>query len=78
MPVVWQIASQRMDGCCPSAYPEFAYAKAFTAVTTKGSSRAFRDKYTSTTDPAKFCQVRVLSFVDDQPQASSQSASPVG
>ena len=29
------VATQRMDGCCPAAYPEFAFAKAFTSVTLK-------------------------------------------
>lgn len=52
-----QVASQRMDGCLPKAYPEFAYAKAYTALTMKTSSRNFRDKYTKTNDAAKFCQV---------------------
>eukprot|EP00952_Eustigmatos_sp_NYUAD-ZCMA_P006438 27740-Eustigmatos_ZCMA.PRE.1 len=51
------ITSQRMDGCCPSGYPDFAFAKAHTAVVMKTSSRAFRDKYTSSAgDCGKFCQ----------------------
>jgi len=52
-----QIASQRMDGCCPVGFPDFAFAKATTCVVTKGSSRTFRDKHTSTNSPADYCKV---------------------
>ena len=46
-----------MDGCASKAIPDFAYAKAFTCVGMKQSSRMFRDKYTTGGNPAKFCQM---------------------
>jgi uncharacterized protein GlcG (DUF336 family) len=51
-----------MDGCPPSGIPAFSFAKAFTCVSMGLSSRAFRDKYTSDSDPAKYCQM--LSMVN--------------
>jgi len=56
------LVSKRMDGCCPQAFPQFAKAKAFTAITMKMSSRAFRDKYNSP-EPAKFCQMMNMSEI---------------
>lgn len=55
-----QVAYQRMDGCMSKAYSQFAHAKAYTAITLKNSSRSFRDKYTSSNDAGKFCQVRYM------------------
>ena len=46
-----------MDGCATQAIPEFAYAKAYTCIGTKNSSRAFRDKYTADGSAGKFCQM---------------------
>mmetsp|Transcript_11301 Transcript_11301/g.19023 ORF Transcript_11301/g.19023 Transcript_11301/m.19023 type:complete len:82 (-) Transcript_11301:263-508(-) len=40
------IVQKRMDGCSSMAIPEFSYAKAFTCIGMKTSSRQFRDKYT--------------------------------
>ena len=51
------LVTKRMDGCASKAIPEFAYAKAFTCIGMKQSSRMFRDKYTKGGDPAKFCQM---------------------
>eukprot|EP01038_Epipyxis_sp_PR26KG_P007851 gene7851-10659_t len=52
------VTLQRMDNCPPVGIPDFAKAKAFTCIAMKvASSRAFRDKYTSDNDPAKFCQM---------------------
>ena len=56
------IVRKSMDGCARRAIPEFAYAKAHTCVGMKISSRAFRDKYTSDNNAAKFCQM--TSMVD--------------
>ena len=50
-----------MDGCAVKAIPDFAYAKAFTCIGMKISSRQFRDKYTmGAMDPAKFCQMQSM------------------
>ena len=49
-----------MDGCPPIAMPEFSYAKAYTCIALKGSSRNFRDKYTAEINPAKFCQMTTM------------------
>ena len=57
------LVSKRMDGCCPQGFPQFAQAKAFTAVTMKMSSRAFRDKYNNSQDAAKFCQMLNMSEI---------------
>ena len=51
------LVTKRMDGCASKAIPDFSYAKAYTAVGMKISSRQFRDKYTTGGDPAKFCQM---------------------
>ena len=56
------LVSKRMDGCCPQGFPQFAQAKAFTAVTMKMSSRTFRDKYNDQ-EPAKFCQMMNMSDI---------------
>jgi uncharacterized protein GlcG (DUF336 family) len=51
------IVTKSMDGVIGLGYPEFSYAKAYTAIVTKGSSRQFRDKYTSDNSQAKFGQM---------------------
>ena len=51
------LVTKRMDGCSSKAIPEFSYAKAFTCVGMKISSRQFRDKYTADKDPSKYCQM---------------------
>lgn len=56
------VASQRMNGCSGKVVPDVARSKAFTCVALKMSSRAFRDKYTTGSDPAKYCQM--LSMVN--------------
>lgn len=58
-----EIVTQRMDHCLPSAYPKFAHAKAMTCISMKMSSRAFRDRYTATGDPAKFCQMLAMTNI---------------
>lgn len=40
-----------MDGCPKAGIPEFAYGKAYSAVTMQTSSRNFRDTYTTSGDP---------------------------
>jgi uncharacterized protein GlcG (DUF336 family) len=55
------VVSKRMDGCAPIGIPQFSLAKAKTCVTMKMSSREFRDRYTKTNDPQKYCQM--LSMV---------------
>ena len=58
------IVSKRMDGCSSLGYPEFAAAKAKTAIITKHSSRTFRDKYTKDKkDSAKFCQMLAMCSI---------------
>ena len=52
-----------MDGCLPSAYPKFALAKASTCVSMQMSSRLFRDKYTSTSEPSKYCQMLAMTNI---------------
>ncbi len=60
------ISMQRMDNCPPTAYPKFAHAKAFTAVSLGISTRTFRTKYTQG-DPAKFCQMlSMVAATDNQ------------
>ena len=54
-----------MDGCSSKAIPDFSYAKAFTCVGMKCSSRQFRDKYTAGGDPAKFCQMTSMVNITD-------------
>ena len=49
------IVRKVMDGCAMRGIPDFSHAKALTCVSMKCSSRQFRDKYTSVSDPAKFC-----------------------
>ena len=49
--------TKRMDGCASKCIPDFSYAKAFTCVGTKNSSRMFRDKYTADNNPGKYCQM---------------------
>ena len=41
------LVTKRMDGCASKAIPDFSYAKAYTCVGMKISSRQFRDKYTT-------------------------------
>ena len=41
------VVQKRMDGCAPIGIPEFALAKAWTCISMKMSSRAFRQKYSS-------------------------------
>ena len=58
------VVSKRMDGCSPLGYPEFAAAKAKTAIITKHSSRTFRDKYTKDKkDSSKFCQMLAMCTI---------------
>ena len=58
------VVSKRMDGCSSLGYPEFAAAKAKTAIITKHSSRTFRDKYTKDKkDSAKFCQMLAMCSI---------------
>lgn len=57
------IVTKRMDGCPPIAIPQFAHAKAYTCIGMKMSSREFRDRYTSTSEASKYCQM--LSMVCD-------------
>jgi len=39
------IIKKKMDGCSSVGIPEFAEAKAYSAIVMKTSSREFRDKY---------------------------------
>ena len=51
------IVRKSMDGCSTKAIPDFSYAKAFTCIGMKTSSREFRDKYTADNSAPKFCQM---------------------
>eukprot|EP00446_Apocalathium_sp_SHHI-4_P033578 CAMPEP_0177319154 /NCGR_PEP_ID=MMETSP0368-20130122/14455_1 /TAXON_ID=447022 ORGANISM="Scrippsiella hangoei-like, Strain SHHI-4" /NCGR_SAMPLE_ID=MMETSP0368 /ASSEMBLY_ACC=CAM_ASM_000363 /LENGTH=173 /DNA_ID=CAMNT_0018778629 /DNA_START=6 /DNA_END=527 /DNA_ORIENTATION=+ len=55
------IAFQRMDGCNGLLTPDVARCKAYTAVSLRMSSRAFREKYTTGNESAKYGQM--LSMV---------------
>ena len=58
------LVQKRMDGCSPVAIPDFSKAKAFSCIVNKYPSRAFRDRYTSSTgdkdSAAKFCQMTTM------------------
>ena len=41
------IVQKRMDGCASKGIPQFSYAKAYTCIAMKISSRDFSEKYTS-------------------------------
>ena len=74
------IVQQRMDSCPVVGIPQFAYAKAYTCIATKGSSRAFRDKYTTfpqgeIPDPKKYCQMVGMITNADGKLASVDRAS---
>ena len=57
------VVQKRMDGCAPIGIPEFALAKAWTCISMKMSSRAFRQKYSSAeATPDQFGQM--LSMVN--------------
>lgn len=58
------IVRKSMDGTIGVGYPEFSYAKAYTSIVTKGSSRDFRDKYT-TSDDSKFGQMLSMVNITD-------------
>ena len=60
-----RVVSKRMDGCAPVGIPEFAFAKAYTCIVTKNSSRAFRAKYTGSGDAGKFCQMTSMVNITD-------------
>ena len=54
-----------MDGCSTKGIPQFSYAKAYTCIAMKISSRTFRDKYTSDNDPKKYCQMLSMVNITD-------------
>ena len=49
-----------MDDCSTKFISEFSYAKAFTCIAMKISSRQFRDKFTVEKDPAKIAQLNSM------------------
>ena len=49
-----------MDGCVHAGIPEFSYAKAYTCIVMKQSSRDFRDKYTKENNAAKISQLNSM------------------
>ena len=51
------IVSKTMDGCPKKGIPEFAYGKAYSAISMQSSSRTFRDKYTAAGDVARYTQM---------------------
>lgn len=59
------VVCKRMDGCSPVGIPEFAFAKAYTCIVTKNCSRVFRDKYTASNDPGKYCQMTSMVAITD-------------
>ena len=54
-----------MDGCPLKGIGDFSYAKAYTCIAMKQPTRNFRDKYTSTSDPTKFCQMLSMVSITD-------------
>jgi uncharacterized protein GlcG (DUF336 family) len=61
------IVQKRMNGCSSIGVPEFAYAKAYTCIVQKASSRDFRDKYTKGfgDNPGKYCQMTAMVNITD-------------
>ena len=59
------LVSKRMDGCAPVGIPEFSKAKAYTCIITKNCSRMFRDKYTGSNEPGKYCQMTSMVAITD-------------
>ncbi|KAL7488360.1 hypothetical protein ACHAW6_013949 [Cyclotella cf. meneghiniana] len=51
------LVQKRMDGCVHAGIPEFSYAKAYTCIVMKLSSREFRDKYTVENNSSKMAQL---------------------
>jgi len=54
------LVTKRMDGCSAVGASDFAYAKAYACVVNNDSSRAFREKYTSQQESAKFGQMLAM------------------
>ena len=48
------IVSKIMDGCSRQGIPDIAYAKAYTCIVTKNSSREFREKYAGQGEAPQF------------------------
>ena len=46
-----------MDGCSRQGIPDIAYAKAYTCIVTKNSSREFREKYAGQGEAPHFSQL---------------------
>jgi uncharacterized protein GlcG (DUF336 family) len=49
-----------MDGCVHAGIPDFSYAKAYTCIVMKQSSRDFRDKYTKENQAGKISQLNSM------------------
>ena len=60
------IVQKRMDGVSTVGIPEFALAKANSAIAMKMSSREFRDKYVAEQDPAKYCQMLAMVNISEK------------
>ncbi|KAL7510822.1 hypothetical protein ACHAXN_008126 [Cyclotella atomus] len=54
------LVQKRMDGCVHVGIPQFSYAKAYTCIVMKQSSRDFRDKYTKENNPGKISQLQSM------------------
>lgn len=54
------LVQKRMDGCVHIGIPDFSYAKAYTCIVMKQSSRDFRDKYTKEGDAGKVAQLNSM------------------
>jgi uncharacterized protein GlcG (DUF336 family) len=71
------IVSKRMDGCSPVGIPQFALAKAKTCVAMRMSSREFRDRYTKSNDPQKYCQMLSMVQITDGGMAPFPGGLPI-
>jgi uncharacterized protein GlcG (DUF336 family) len=68
-PAAQAICSKAMDGSNLVAYPDFAFAKAYTALINKSSSRSFRDKYTVGDNAAAYCQMLSMVAISNNKMA---------
>jgi uncharacterized protein GlcG (DUF336 family) len=59
------IVSKIMDDCSRQGIPDIAYAKAYTCVVTKSSSRMFREKYAGAGDAPQFSQLISMVNITD-------------
>ena len=57
------LVQKRMDECVHAGISDFSYAKAYTCIVMKQSSRDFRDKYTIENHPGKISQLNSMMSI---------------